>query len=742
MVNDILYDLTPWEDAPSTLTPINAENLNARDRLLKKVVDKTNELSGQIEELEVGVDKETITEAVNNYLDENPVQSGATQEQARQIEENKTNIASLTEQVNDLKDNGTGGGVVTGEVRKMLTTHVIGEVLKKTESYNSWVFENVKYDAELDRIIVVWNASNSHVDTYKVCYLGVFNQYTFEFEEIKVINDSRVSNDLYCIYGFVILEDGSYLYAPCYDTGVGATASSSIRLMKSTDKGDSWTEVNPTFNNLPSSTEYFPFSITLLSNGRLLMTDGKSYVFMYSDDNGRNWECTKVSVRLFEPHFVDCGNGKIVCLCRKTSFGTTNGQYNGTEMQIEPAVVFTSEDNGQTWTHKGDSTSITEMTASNCCSVVKDGYIDLFVCSRYPHADKYGVMYHYYATIEDAFNDKWGTPKVVFYPDCVTKSDFSYPGCCTDKNGNTHLFYYDGDSTNEGSTTIKYLLASNNAVSIPLNTDDIHVPRLPYSAKMIDSLFAAVNRKINNIILQGGGSVENDGTLDGSLYVTDGLYEMFDFTMEASYDPETYTYTGLLAKEEMQKSTAEWGVQAPTDTSFNTNGLTSCGIMKNDITENVPVSSYTLELAVNQNRDMNSNAGRFIRVSGGAYGYPQINCMYNLMTTYTNTSGSSGTIDAKCGSAKVNAGFYLHTLVSDGNSLKYYKNGKLMKEIIYAEIEDFASIPTGHIMKPTIGGQNDETDPGFYNKGLRIYNRPLTAEEVMNNYKYESASYQ
>jgi hypothetical protein len=47
MANDILYDLTPWEDAPSTLTPINAENLNARDRLLKKVVDKTNELSGQ-----------------------------------------------------------------------------------------------------------------------------------------------------------------------------------------------------------------------------------------------------------------------------------------------------------------------------------------------------------------------------------------------------------------------------------------------------------------------------------------------------------------------------------------------------------------------------------------------------------------------------------------------------------------------------------------------------------------------
>lgn len=48
MANDILYDLTPWQDAPSTLTPINAENLNARDSLLKKVVDKTNQLQEQI----------------------------------------------------------------------------------------------------------------------------------------------------------------------------------------------------------------------------------------------------------------------------------------------------------------------------------------------------------------------------------------------------------------------------------------------------------------------------------------------------------------------------------------------------------------------------------------------------------------------------------------------------------------------------------------------------------------------
>ena len=55
MANDILYDLTPWQDAPSTLTPINAENLNERDSLLKKVVDKTNQIQEQLSDAGVTI---------------------------------------------------------------------------------------------------------------------------------------------------------------------------------------------------------------------------------------------------------------------------------------------------------------------------------------------------------------------------------------------------------------------------------------------------------------------------------------------------------------------------------------------------------------------------------------------------------------------------------------------------------------------------------------------------------------
>lgn len=66
MANDILYDLTPWEDAPSMLTPINAENLNARDSLLKKVVDKTNQLSEQIGN-QSGLTNDLKTAFINYY---------------------------------------------------------------------------------------------------------------------------------------------------------------------------------------------------------------------------------------------------------------------------------------------------------------------------------------------------------------------------------------------------------------------------------------------------------------------------------------------------------------------------------------------------------------------------------------------------------------------------------------------------------------------------------------------------
>ena len=51
-----------------------------------------------------GLTPEEIENAVNKYLKENPVQPGATTEQAQQIEQNKTDIASLKKETGSLKE--------------------------------------------------------------------------------------------------------------------------------------------------------------------------------------------------------------------------------------------------------------------------------------------------------------------------------------------------------------------------------------------------------------------------------------------------------------------------------------------------------------------------------------------------------------------------------------------------------------------------------------------------------------
>ena len=50
------------------------------------------------------VSPEEIKSAVNEYLEKNPVEPGATTEQAQQIEQNKTDIASLKKETGSLKE--------------------------------------------------------------------------------------------------------------------------------------------------------------------------------------------------------------------------------------------------------------------------------------------------------------------------------------------------------------------------------------------------------------------------------------------------------------------------------------------------------------------------------------------------------------------------------------------------------------------------------------------------------------
>lgn len=74
--------------------------ITRKEQLLQDIIDAVK--SG-------GASPDVIEGAVNDYLNANPVQPGATTEQAAQIEKNKTDIADLQTEVDELKESGGNG---------------------------------------------------------------------------------------------------------------------------------------------------------------------------------------------------------------------------------------------------------------------------------------------------------------------------------------------------------------------------------------------------------------------------------------------------------------------------------------------------------------------------------------------------------------------------------------------------------------------------------------------------------
>lgn len=82
------------------------ESLKGANAVLYGPQTLTDEQKEQARKNIGAASEEEIESAVKDYLEENPVETGATEEQAAQIEKNKNDIADLSEQIDDLKENG------------------------------------------------------------------------------------------------------------------------------------------------------------------------------------------------------------------------------------------------------------------------------------------------------------------------------------------------------------------------------------------------------------------------------------------------------------------------------------------------------------------------------------------------------------------------------------------------------------------------------------------------------------
>lgn len=103
------------------------------------------------------ISPEEIKNAVNEYLEKNPVKPGATTEQAQQIEQNKTDVASLKTETGSLKEDlGEKGTTLTDIQKKMsdsnsndgfLLCDLNGNIVGHIASFEVWNNEpyNKKY---------------------------------------------------------------------------------------------------------------------------------------------------------------------------------------------------------------------------------------------------------------------------------------------------------------------------------------------------------------------------------------------------------------------------------------------------------------------------------------------------------------------------------------------------------------------------------------------------------------------
>ena len=154
-----------------------------------------------------GLTPEEIENAVNKYLKENPVQPGATTEQAQQIEQNKTDIASLKTETGSLKED------ISNKITKFYASSQ-GET-HLADSDNGKIMDMVLYGRSEQKQYSGKNLLNATLQTTTqngvTCTANGDGTYT--------INGTATSDTLFHIGYFIFEKDTKYKIVGCPQGG-------------------------------------------------------------------------------------------------------------------------------------------------------------------------------------------------------------------------------------------------------------------------------------------------------------------------------------------------------------------------------------------------------------------------------------------------------------------------------------------------------------------------------------------
>ena len=625
-----------------------------------------------------------------------------------------------------------------------LNHYNIGKIIDAPTSYTSHPFNCIRYDKDLDKLIIIFNAQISHYDRGNA-YIATMDRNTFEISELKQITATDSSNNSYaiksCVYSFVIDDNGDYII---FDSVDNLTS----RRFISTDKGTTWTYTNQ-YNKWYSM-------IYVMNDGTWLsspenQSQGGSYIFK-SKDKGVTWDTITMNTpngRIpFETGFFDCGNNKIIAIARahmNALYDTTI--YEGKNTQ--PPMISFSNDGGNTWTNYKESTSIPSACADNVTGYVKDGIVYLWYADRRFTKGKEGAIYFTYATIENALKDNFATPILIKLGNLsIADKDKTNGNVYQDwgaiwsinVDDDAYIIYYDAEIDNPSANKNYHLIfATENNIQ---NENSGVNKFLPYSGqyveRLINNLKISLLEKINSISSGGSGGTDTTGYVSDSLICNWhlgnlDLWDKTDMSLADSVNGNKIYAMG---------SRISYGNNPPAELIYDDTAKT--------ITNNVCTIERLSEMGVSSVNGFSIESFYYTDNTGKAFSYAkdtltsnyggENHILFGQYGGYAIPVLSSGSVDYTKikGEAKgLMANQFNHQVLTYSESeIKIYINGALKNTFNINDYPDYNKFEVSDLLNFYLSCQSANA---LIPKTLRIYNKVLTLEEINTNYKYEQS---
>ena len=602
----------------------------------------------------------------------------------------------------------------------------VGYMRESVRPFQGWA-QNVVYDPDLGCAVGIINSGNgSHTNAQPWYRVTIDNSgYMSPYQEVKVY-DTDGTTEITPTKGYMgtvqRLSDGTYM---CIDgSGIIYTSDDHLVTLKKMQE-----------YNFTSITDKSMFSLTELSNGRLIIGHGGQVNgFWYSDNDGVSWTNVVPSAsglgnqaypegayKPFEPCFIEVGDGKIIAYARKSMSAYVSGPTNAYGRQ-EPAVYSVSTDYGATWTAWQDSSVITDMTACNGKVAIIDGVVHFIYGSRYNNTDADFKLFYTYAKLDDAFADNWATPVVIdvgqWNPSTATNPhDSGYPSIWKDKNNNLYSVHYDSDGSGSAYGANWRLCTGSPVEKAPtLNADGSGSMSVGYTQKAVDIKTNAIWAKINEILLLLDQIPEDSGDYSGASPIYSDLVSWFDVTQESKW--EDSTLTSMIGSNSIKGANASLsGTQlkyvAPT--AFNNGFSNAPSLWLVTSLSDLGVSgAFTLEF-VDYNTD----------TDGSNY------CLIfkeNTTLNTTNTNNPNIYLRKRHNMGRGNlVGIHHYVGIFTEGSISWYVDGSLATtETTDVVLATFLAGYPFFCARNATGCHSD----------VRIYNRALSLDEIHNNYLY------